>query len=360
MTEFADRLFGKRPGEREARRPRSHITRELGLDIPQGKIDGGLARVLEGRPPHDPKAPRSLEELIGGKGTTFDASHGNHPRRRAHDHVHSHDHGDAKPLPASFKPERTLTDEERRIKRDEGLRWAGYAAAAFALDAVFHIAVPGPVDDVLIHGLALIIAAQSARGFNAYWRGYETHGKNVDLNALGNELKELWKTRKSITGFIRAAIPVVERHVPQQGVRKIYRGEGYPVSSVTYATENLVYGHYSEDSGPMKDGRKRLMSLGVLAGTAFTYTVGNALRWGIMKNFHDVGNVVHTKILHGIKNDNVRFWVGVPFVLVGGVLMAIPYATAGLIEGVWRYGWELGEGLLSWNKKTKINEARQT
>jgi hypothetical protein len=200
MTEFADRLFRRDRGEEEPRRRISHSLHERQFAAPRDRALEVFWASSSGT-----VTPEKSQ------GVTFHAAHGH-----GHTHGHSHSAETGNLLPASYKPERALTDGERRKKRNEGLRWAGYAVIAFALDAVFHIAVPGPVDDVLIHGLALIIASQSARGFNAYWRGYETHGKNVDLKALGNKLKELWEKRESITGSLSR---VSKKYTAAKGIR---------------------------------------------------------------------------------------------------------------------------------------------
>jgi|GEM_PF-1467049 len=246
-----------------------------------------------------------------------------------------------------------LSNDERRREGRRGALWIPLATLVFALDVIFHIAVPGPVDDIVIHGLAILIAGKAARGLNAYWRGYAMPGKDVNTSNLVAELRQAWKDTKGkgMKAFIKRGIVIVTKYGPVETKRERYRGEGFPTSSVTYAVENLFRGFYAEQSGTMRGRRKRVMS-GLVLGTTFvSYTVGTALRWGIMKNFHSAGDGIFKK-LSFIKPAWLRWVIAGSLTLAVGVVRAPFYALDGALLGLARYAREMWDGFFARKKSS--------
>ena len=160
-----------------------------------------------------------------------------------HDYHHDHDHHrHHRVVPASYKPtEADLTSEKERMGHVlKGIKGVGVAGVFWAMDSVFHVLFPGPVDDVFLHTLGFLFTLDAVNELNKGWRGYSIPDEILD------------------------------------GKRDKYNGEGYPVSSVTYAVEN-IFGYYNEGI------RKWLYSWVVLPAGLTGRTIGGA-----------VGEIIHT------------------------------------------------------------------
>jgi hypothetical protein len=136
-----------------------------------------------------------------------------------------------------------VTGSKREQQFLKGLGWGFVAVGLWAVDALVHLS-PIPFDDVVVHSAAILCTLRALGPLNAGWRGYRIP-------------EEIIKGRK-----------------------EEYEGEGYPVSSITYARENLR-GYYDEGSVKRQYSRYAI-------GIGF---IGKAVGGMVHETAHDISGI---------------------------------------------------------------------
>lgn len=258
--------FGPLGQERPSKGPLDSLQREDASDITMGQAREALHRELaslvalleEHMRTSDNEikdANRHSEELEhrheqgnedGERGRErLHAHEDQHARHRHHEHGHDHGEGSGKTYAGFYEPTKDdlVVGWEREKQFLQGLAWGVPAVLLWALDSVVHLS-PIPIDDVVVHGAAIYCTVRALGPLSKGWRGY-----NIPDEIL-------------------------------KGKKEEYTGEGYPVSSITYARENLR-GHYDE-------GRLKRVYSRAAIGLGY---IGKTLGGVVHRTSHDVSDI---------------------------------------------------------------------
>ncbi len=224
-----------------------------------------------------------------------------------HHHTHGHTHGieSGKIYAGHYEPtpEDMVTGLEREGRFLKGLAWGSAALFLWILDSIVHLS-PIPIDDVVVHGLALYCTARALGPLNEGWRGYR---------------------------------------IPQEiikGRKEEYKGEGYPVSSITFARENLR-GHYDEGSVKRQYSRYAI-GVGfigkVVGGMVYQISHDVSSIWGYSEGAHReegiAGFIKYT--IEGIGRLAKNLYNDGPITVLGKTARSILTVVPSLGKGLWK------------------------